>query len=161
MSLIPWKSKSSNGGSIERSADPLHRFRSEMENVFDRFFDSPMSPWSEPFGPGGWMPSLDMSETDTHVVVRAEVPGVDPKDIDISVSGNILTVSGEKKETTEQKGESWHHTERRFGSFRRSMQLPAYADAEKVSAEHAHGVLMIRLEKSQAAKPKRIEVKSK
>jgi HSP20 family protein len=161
MSLIPWKNKSADGGSMERVTDPLRRFRNEMDRVFDRFLESPWGLPSDPFGEGGWLPSLDMSETDKHVIIRAEMPGVDPKDINLTISGNVLTLSGEKKEVSQRKSESWHHTERSFGSFRRSMQLPTYVDAEKVSAEHAHGVLTIQLEKLQSATPKRIEVKSK
>ena len=108
----------------------------------------------------GHYPAIDVSETDTEVVVRAEVAGVDPRGIDVSLSGQTLTIGGEKKESTETQGENWYRSERRFGSFRRTLQLPAPVDTEKVSAEHKNGVLTVRLKKLQSALPKRIPVRS-
>jgi len=163
MNLIPWKGKRQNDDTTElMRTSPMSFFRSEMDRLFDRFFgDDRGLTRPDAFGDTGWVPSLDVSETDTEVSVRAEVPGVDPKDLDISVSGQMLTISGEKKESRESKGESYHQVERRFGSFRRSVQLPASIDTERVSAEHKDGVVMIRLQKRPGAVPKRIPVTSK
>jgi HSP20 family protein len=132
-----------------------------MDKAFDRFLREPFGGlngmWPEM---DQWGPTLDLSETDTHVIVKAEIPGVDPKAIDITLAGNLLTIAGKKEESSERKGESYFHSERRFGSFRRSIQLPAYVDSEKVSADHAHGVLTIQLEKQASATPKRVAVKT-
>ena len=160
MSLIPWKGKQpERDDSAEMS--PISNLRHEMDGLFDRFFGGARelaregaSPWAN------WMPSTDVSETDTEVVVRAEVAGVDPKGIDVSLSGQTLTIAGEKKESMETQSENCYRSERRFGSFRRSLQLPASVDTEKVSAEHKDGVLTIRLKKLQTAQPKRIPVRS-
>ena len=127
--------------------------------MFERFFRDPFSIVREPLTRfGDWAPSLDVVESDRQVTVKAEVPGVDLKDLDITISGNVLTLTGKKSDSTEQKGDSWYHSERRFGTFQRSIQLPSYVDIEKVSAEHSNGVLTIRLEKLASATPKRIPV---
>jgi len=160
MSLIPWKGKQRESDDSSELS-PIGSFRHEMDRLFDRFFGGAWDlaregsfPWNE------WMPSLDVSETDTEVVVRAEVAGVDPKGIEVSLSGQTLTIAGEKKESTETKSENHYRSERRFGSFRRSLQLPAAVDSEKVSAEHKNGVLTVRLKKLQSAQPKKIQVRS-
>ena len=115
----------------------------------------------EPFSQlGAWAPQLDISETDKEVTIRAEVAGVDPKDLDVSITGNVLTLSGEKKDETEERGENYFHSERTFGSFRRSVQLPASVDPDSVSADHCNGVLCIHLKKVAGAEPKKIPVKS-
>lgn len=162
MNLIPWRNKQNSESSEERELAPMLRhFRTEMDRVFSRFFSEPFGALAEVWPDlRGWGPSLDVSETDTHVVVKAELPGVDPKEVDVRIAGNVLTISGEKSESSERKGESFYHTERRFGSFRRTVPLPAYVDAEKVSAEHANGVLSIQLPKSASATPKRVPVKA-
>lgn len=159
MSLIPWKGKQRDDA-LDPGASPLGYFRSEMDRLFDRFLGDPWGLAREGLGMAGWAPSVDVSETDDEITVRAEVPGVDAKDIEISLTGQVLTISGEKKETTETKDESYYRSERRFGSFKRSLQLPAGIDAEKVTAEHRNGVLMIHLKKRESAVPKRIPVKA-
>jgi HSP20 family protein len=154
MSLIPWRNKRGDEAS---PLSAMNTLRSEMDRVFDRM----MGALDGPFGGfGSGFPSLDISETDTEVCVRAEVPGVDPKELDVTLSGQTLTLAGEKKESTEHKGENYYHAERRFGSFRRSVQLPAPVDPEKMSAEHKNGVVLIKLRKHQSATPKRISVKT-
>jgi HSP20 family protein len=132
-----------------------------MDQLFERFFGRTWDVMESGFGAmTAWAPSLDVSETDTEITVRAEVPGIDPKDLEITVSGQMLTLAGEKKETAEHRGENVYRSERRFGSFRRSVQLPTPVDTEKVTAEHKNGVLLIRLQKDQKAVAKRIPVKS-
>ena len=160
MTLVPWRGKRREDQLEETGlSSPIDYFRSEMDRLFDRFFGRETSmPF---FGGGpraGWAPSLDVSEDDTSVTVRAEVPGLDPKDLEITVSGQVLSLAGEKRETSESKGENYFHTERRFGSFRRSVQLPTPVDTDKVSAEHKNGVVIIVLHKQQSAVPKRIPV---
>ena len=136
---------------------PLGRFRDEMNDLFGRFLGD--------FGPmelsgGAWWPALDISEHDDKFTVGAELPGVESKDIDISVQGDVLTLSGEKKDTSEEKGEGYRYVERRYGSFHRSVQLPATVDPAKVDAHCKDGVLTIELAKSEQAKARKIEVKS-
>ncbi len=162
MNLIPWRNKQKENDEQDRSlVRGMDDVRSQMDRAFDRFFHEPFGGltglWPDM---NTWGPTLDLSETDKHVIVKAEIPGVDPKAIDITMAGNLLTISGKKEESSEQNGESYFHSERRFGSFRRSIQLPAYVDSEKVSADHANGVLTIQLEKLASATPKRVAVKT-
>ncbi|KPK78878.1 MAG: hypothetical protein AMJ81_14660 [Phycisphaerae bacterium SM23_33] len=139
------------------SGGPLYRLRDEMNDLFGRFFeDWPLAGTRQET----WWPALDIVEHDDAVVVKADLPGLKTEDIDISVQNNVLTISGEKKESKEEKGESYYHVERRFGSFHRDMTLPAGVDADKVQASYHDGVLTITLPKTEQAKPKRIQVKT-
>lgn len=159
MSLVPWRGK--RGGVDAEGSSPLGFFRSELDNLFDRFLGDPWG-WMTEGGSTreGWMPSLDVTETDTEVTIRAEVAGVDPKDLEVTLTGQTLTLSGEKKEFSEKKTENCHHSERRFGSFRRSVQLPATVDTEEMNAEHKNGILEIHLKKVVSAQPRRIPVQT-
>ena len=161
MSLVPWRGKRPESGWDEdRPESVLTRFRSEMDQLFERFFGRTWDVMEQGFSAmTAWAPSLDVSETDTDINIRAEVPGVDPKELEITVTGQMLTLAGEKKETTEHRDENVYRSERRFGSFRRSFQLPTPVDTEKITAEHKNGVILIQLKKQQSAVPKRIPVK--
>lgn len=162
MNLVPWKGKSRNKGNDDlfELAPPIARLRNEMERVFDRFFGAaPLewpADWPAVFGTG--VPALDIAETDDEVVVRVELPGVDAKDLDVTVTGDMLTLTGEKKSQTEQKGENYFHSERRFGSFRRTVRLPTGVDRDSVAASYANGVLTIRMKKQESAKAKKVKV---
>lgn len=157
-SLIPWRGK---GGTVESGlSSPIRYFRTEMDQLFDRFFNAPFGLATGRWSSELWMPSVDVMETDDEVFVRAEVPGVDPKELDITLSGQTLTLSGEKKSSSEKKGENFHCTERFFGSFRRSIELPTPVDGNQLQAEHKNGVVEIRMKKDQAVRPKRIPVLS-
>jgi len=103
---------------------------------------------------------MDVAETAEQVVVKAEVPGIDPKDINISLQGDVLTVKGEKKSEREEKKESYHLVERSYGAFSRSVALPAAVDADKVEAKYEKGVLTITCPKKETVKPKQIETKA-
>jgi HSP20 family protein len=160
MSLIPWKGKNKENGGTQTLA-PLGEFRSEMNRLFDSFFREPFGPTSESLGSlSAWAPSLDVAETDDEVTVRAEIPGVDPKDIDISVEGNRLAISGEKKETSEKKEQAFYQRETYYGRFSRQVELPQGVDPEKVDAEYKGGVLTVRLKKVPGAAAKKIPVKT-
>jgi len=158
MNLIPWRNKHME---TSRRPEPttLPSLRREIDDLFDRFL-------REPFGTGlsqmfgGWTAGLrtDLAESDDEVVVRAEMPGVDPKEVEISVTGNALTISGEKKEEHEDKRRNYHYVERQFGSFHRSVQLPAYVDPDKVDATFKNGVLTVTIAKKPDAKPRKIKV---
>lgn len=110
---------------------------------------------------GGWFPALNVHDEGASIVVEAEIPGVDAKDFEITVKGNLLTISGEKKESSEKKEKNYHYTERRFGSFQRIVELPAEVDSEKVAAEYEKGVLKITLAKTGKEQPRKISVSVK
>jgi len=135
----------------------VSQLRTEMDRLVDRFFDWGTSPATA--GKGQWVPSVDVSETRKKVIVKCEIPGMDPKDIDISVNGNRLTVRGERKHDHEEKGESFHRVERSYGAFYREVGLPAEVDSSKANATYKNGVLTVKLSKTKESSTKRIEVK--
>jgi HSP20 family protein len=160
MSLIPWRSRSADEPS--RLPATLGALRSDMDRLFDAFVREPFGALDWPLRTSGaWAPTVDLAESDTEYTVRAELPGLDPKDLDISVTDSEIVLSGEKKETVEKSEKGYYHTESRFGSFRRSIPLPGPIDSTKVEAEYKGGVLTVRLAKSPENAPKRIEVKVK
>ncbi len=108
---------------------------------------------------GEWMPALDVLETKDSLIVKAEVPGMEPKDIDISLSGDLLTIKGEKKQKTEEKKENFHRIETRYGAFSRSIRVPVSVDSNKIEASYDKGVLKITLPKKEGIKAKQIEIK--
>lgn len=132
----------------------FERMRKEMDRLWDSFFER--RPRTGDMGE--WYPSLDVAETKNDVVIKAEVPGMDPKDIDISLSNGVLTIKGEKKQEREEKEGDYHFTERSFGTFTRAIQLPAEVQSEKIEASYKNGVLKIILPKSEEAKRKQIKI---
>lgn len=130
--------------------------RKDMDKIWDRFFGE--WPSAEPFR-GEWAPSLDVSETKDDIVVKAELPGMDAKDIDISLANDVLTIRGEKKQEEEEKDENYHRVERSYGAFSRSVRLPRDVRSDKIKASHKNGVLRITLPKSEEAKSKEIKIK--
>ena len=162
MSLIPWKKKEN---ALQKNSDGANRvepFGSEWGRILDRFFEEPGSVWDRAFAPNeGWAPSLDVVDKEREISVSVELPGVDPKDFEISILGQTLVVTGQKKSEKEEKGKTFYRSERSYGSFRREIGLPEGVDPEKVNAEYANGVLTIRIEKQKAATPKRIAVATK
>lgn len=101
---------------------------------------------------------IDVIETAEMVIVNAEIPGIDPKEVDISITGNTLTIKGEKKVEKEEKEKQYHRIERNYGSFARIVEIPLLVDAEKVKAEYKNGVLKITIPKSEKIKPKQIHI---
>jgi HSP20 family protein len=162
MNIIPWRNKGE--AEVESTGVGVTPFRSGFDQLAERFFDEPWGLWPA-FGqatglqPAGFLPSLDVAEGDDEVVVQAELPGLDAEDIDIQVSDDVLTITGEKKARTEQRSKGTFHSERRYGRFRRSVRLPSRIDAGKVSAGYAKGVLTVRLPLAEEARPRRIAVK--
>lgn len=157
MTLIPWRDKNRE----EASRLPAAGFRSEMDRLFNSFFGESFGELGRPFGFAEWGPPLDVEETDKEILVRAEIPGVKAEELELSMSGNALVISGEKKESEEKKEKGYHYRERRFGSFRREVPLPSAVDPEKVEAEYKDGVLHVKLHKAQEALPKKITVKAR
>lgn len=141
----------------------LADMRRNMDRMMERFFEEPFFgstlAWSQRDG-GVWSLALDVAEDADNYIVKASVPGINPDDIEITLTDNVLTIKGETKAESESKDLNWHVRERRYGSFMRSITLPTSVDADRVEASNEHGVLTLRLPKSEAVKPKRIEVKS-
>lgn len=159
MARIPWKIKQKDGAQQE---NPLVALRTEMDRLFDSFVRDPWAALESRFGmERAWSPAVDVAETEDEVTIRAEVPGVEPANLDISLTGNQLVLSGEKKESAEKKEGGFYQSETRYGSFRRSVTLPETIDPNQVEADYANGVLTIRLKKSVKTPPKRIDVKVK
>jgi HSP20 family protein len=129
----------------------------EMDRLFDRFFESP---WAELPALGEWTPAIDLTEGKDAITVKAELPGVDPKDIAVSLEGDLLTIKGEKEQKKEEKDERQHRIERSWGSFMRSIRLPAAVDGSKVTAAFKNGVVTVTLPKAPGAKGTTIPVKA-
>jgi HSP20 family protein len=138
----------------KRNRNGLARLHSEMDDLFDSFFRG----LDRPFGGYKAWPAIDVAEEENAIVVRAEIPGCKPEDVDISVYGNTLTISGEKKHEEEKKEKGYYHVESSYGSFRRELTLPTEVDPEKVEAACKDGVLSITLPKAAAAKAVKIKV---
>lgn len=134
--------------------------REEMNRLLDGMFLRPFAaPTLLETGDGSaWIPAIDLSETDAEIQVRAELPGVAPQDVDVSVSGERLVISGEKKSAKETKGNGWVHRESACGAFSRTLTLPDSVDPAKVTAKCDNGVLVITLVKQPSSKAHKIPV---
>ena len=133
----------------------LASLRQEM----NRIFEDALPGWGGERGLGTWFPRGDIVEEDERYRAVAEVPGLAKEDISISLDGNVLTISGEKKRQEADEGADFHRVERRWGKFSRSFSLPAEVDADSVEATYSQGVLEVVLPKSAEAKPRRIAIK--
>ncbi|HQT75738.1 MAG: hypothetical protein B7Z80_00865 [Rhodospirillales bacterium 20-64-7] len=146
------------------SPDIWRSLRTEMDRLFDRvtagFGGGPFTPprffdfVSVP------SPAVDITEDETAFKLTAELPGLNEKDVEISVSGDTLTITGQKEQKREEKEKNYHLTERSYGEFRRSFYLPEAVDRDKIDAQFANGVLTLTMPKSAAAATKKIEVKT-
>lgn len=137
--------------------DELSSARREVDRVFDRFF-----------GQGGaqgmtvWAPAVDVRETNEELQVTAELPGLAPEDVNVTVENGVLTISGEKKQEVQEGKEdgNYYLYERHYGRFERSFSLPRTVNAEKVKARFDNGVLTIALPKAEAAKPRKVQIEA-
>jgi HSP20 family protein len=163
--LIPWN-WGKNGESLRRdSENPFAEFHKEMNRLFDNFSDNmfSLSPMRKSLPEiSAAYPKMDVSETDKEFKISAELPGMDEKDIDVSVSNEVLTIKGEKKAEKEEKKPNYYRMERSYGTFQRSIPLPIEVEKDKVQASFKKGVLNIILPKSEKAvkESKKIEIKS-
>jgi HSP20 family protein len=130
-------------------ATPSLRF---LDGFFDEFGLPEMADKKQ------WLPKVDVSETDDHLIVRAEVPGMDKKDINITMSDGILTIQGEKKQEKKEEKENYRFVERRYGSFSRSLRVPNGVNADKIEAGYKDGVLKVVIPKSESEKSRKIEI---
>lgn len=135
----------------------VQTFRNQMDRLFDNLFEDG---WKELPAVGDWSPSMDVSETKDAVIVKAEVPGMESTDIEVSMQENLLTIKGEKKEEKEEKNERYHRTERSYGMFTRTVQVPMSVDASAVTAAFKNGLLTVTLPKAPSAKAVPIAVKA-
>ena len=130
--------------------------------ALERFMNSPFGNVAGSKRTGGaWAPEVDVTETDASYVFKAEIPGVSPEDIKVSVTSNGLTLSGEKSEEEKKEGDNFVRTERRYGSFQRSFAFPAQVDADNVTADAKHGILTVIVNKAKPSKVNTVEVRSK
>jgi HSP20 family protein len=129
-----------------------------MDKLWDRF--SGETPFAKTFGET-WLPSVDISETKDNFVVKAELPGLEAKDVNVSISGDVLTIKGEKKTEEEEKDKHYHCVERYSGSFQRVFQLPSGVKTDMIEATFDKGVLRVTLPKVEEARKKEIDIKVK
>jgi HSP20 family protein len=135
-----------------REVDTL---QTEVNRVFDTFFGGGRSGLA---GSRRWVPAMDLAETEDHLVLRADLPGLDKDDVKIEIKDGVLTVSGERKSEEEKRGEGYHRVERAYGSFSRSLSLPRGVDAGQVEADFDNGVLEVRIPKPAERKPHRVQI---
>ncbi len=137
-------------------ARELSSLQNEMNRLFSTFFDAPTA------GNGGsarrWVPAMDLVETEEHFVLRADLPGVDEKDVTIELENNVLTLAGERRTEHEEKREGYYRVERATGSFSRALTLPEGIDPDAVQADFDNGVLEIRVPKPAQAKPRKVRI---
>ncbi len=150
--LIPWRRKTHDEPAVRY---PLAGLRHELDTLFERFM---RGAWD--LTDLGAMPRMDLEETDKALRIKLEIPGVDPADVEISVTGNLLTVRGESREEKEERGATFHRQERRAGVFERSVSLPSTVNPDKADAQFRNGLLTITLEKHPGAQAKRIKVRT-
>ena len=131
-----------------------------LQDRMNRLFDDAGRPWrtDEPAATTSWSPSVDIFETEGEIVVKAELPGMDRKDIQLNLENNVLSLRGERKFQKETKDDNYHRIERSYGVFSRSFSIPATVDEERIRADYKDGVLKIVLPKKDQAKPKQIKI---
>jgi HSP20 family protein len=155
--LIPWKKNDENALALRRrELDPFAQFRREMDNMFEGM----LGDWTGPMNLldrnlGNWMPRIDVRETAKEIRVTAELPGMEEKDLEVSLLDRALTIKGEKSEEHEEEKGDVHRSERQYGMFQRTIPLPSEVDAEKVNARFKKGVLKITLPKTKEAQSNR------
>lgn len=136
-------------------AEGLLSLHQEINRMFDDFFRGfDLAPWGDS-GSGGFLPAVDITETDREVTVKAELPGMDEKDVSVEVDDNTLTIRGERKDEHEEKNRRWHCRESYYGSFHRVLPLPGGVDGEKAKARFKKGVLTVTMPKLPEEKSNR------
>lgn len=162
--ILPLKRRGNTMPVRRESESPVVAIQNEMNRKFDQFFDDPFTlmPMRTLKSVAEFMPRVDISETENTMLVTAELPGMEEKDIQISLEDDALVISGEKKTDVEDKGKSFHRIERTYGSFQRVVPLVSEVQAEKVEAVFKNGVLTVSLPKTPAAvkQSHKIEIKS-
>lgn len=163
--LLPWRRKREDTALSRESTNPIVELHRRMDELFNDFFEGfgltrwPFSERGERFA---LTPSVDVSETDDEITVSADLPGMDEKDIEVTLDNDVLVLRGEKKREHEEKKRNYHLVERAYGEFYRRIPLPADIDAEKVKARFSKGVLTVSIPKKPEARSrgKKIEIAS-
>jgi HSP20 family protein len=146
--MVPFGKKGAPARREEEN--PFAMLRREMDSLFDNFFRGfDVGPFEGRIGT--FIPRIDITENDKEIRISAELPGIDEKDIDLSINKEMLTIKGEKKEKKEDKGKDYYRMERSYGSFSRSIPLPAEVDTDKIEAKFKKGVLDVTLPKTAKA----------
>ena len=153
MALIRWEPRS-------RQLDPFRNLREEVDRIFDDFFRSWSRPWSGWLEPtrAGFVPSVDLKETDEEFIITAEVPGVSKDELDVTITEDSVTLRGERREEKEHKEGDYHYRETSYGSFQRVIPLPGEVVADKAKAKLKDGVLTLVLPKAQPARSKGVQI---
>jgi len=137
----------------------LVSLQERMNRMFDESYRTRTTGTEDEWALGGsWAPAVDIYEHEGNIVLTAELPGVDPKNVDVRVENNVLTLRGERRWSDEVKRESYHRVERSYGTFTRSFTLPNVVDTEKIKADFRDGMLKLVLPKREEAKPKQISI---
>jgi HSP20 family protein len=151
-------------GIIRRTPrDPMLDLLYNLERRMGKIFNEPLvfTDWAVPELAGtAWVPAVDIFEEPEHIRIVAEIPGVKPEDLKISVDGNVLTIQGTKEQVAEEEAEKVHRYERSYGAFERSFTLPATVDTGAIKATHEHGLLTLLLPKLEKAKAREIKVEA-
>jgi len=139
--------------------DPFREL-SMLQDRMNRLFEDAGRGWKfdEPAATTSWSPAVDIFETDGSIIVQAELPGVDRKDITLSLENNVLSLKGERRFEKETNQENYHRIERSYGAFSRSFSIPAIVDDQKIKADYKDGILKIELPKKEQLKPKQIKI---
>lgn len=161
--LTPW-SGHRHGASRSMTGLPVENFYRGFDKLFENFFhDFGISPEGRNGGEGGALvPSIDVAETEKAFEVKAELPGVEQKDVEVTIADDVLTIKGEKKSEEKEEGKNFYRSERSYGSFARAISLPPSVNEDKISAAFKNGVLTVTLPKSAEAKKatKKVSVKA-
>lgn len=160
--LIPWDSNKGSDVAKREEDNPVFSLQRDVNRIFEDFwkrFDQPFAAFRH-WAPDG--PRTDVAETQSALEISIELPGIDQKEVDVSLTNNTLTIKGEKRSNREENNRGYHLSERSYGSFYRSIPLPAGVDTDKASAEFKNGVLIVTLPKTQEAlsQVKKIAVKA-
>ncbi len=141
---------------------PFYSLQKEMNSLFDNFFRGfDVAPRGFAVQMAGFTPSVDVKENDKEFIIKAELPGVEEKDIDVTVTNDVVTIKGEKKEEKEEKDKNYYYMERSYGSFCRVIPLEADIEAGKTEAKFKNGILDIKIPKNQSTKAKGTKVSIK
>jgi HSP20 family protein len=143
MSMIRWE-----------PFDEMMSIRESMDRLFEDFF----SRRPRQAGPLVWQPAVEISETETEIIVKAELPGIDPKNVEVNVTGDVLTIKGEAKAEQEDKRRNYYRRELRYGSFQRMIALPIEVKGDETKATFRHGILEIKVPKAERVRPKAVKV---
>jgi len=136
----------------------LGTIQNEMNRLFNTFFESPAGHGNGQQAMRRWVPAMDLVETDGEYVLRADLPGMTEKDVNIELDERVLTISGERKAEHEERKEGYYRIERSSGSFSRSLTLPEGVDASAIKASFDHGVLEVRVPKPEVKKPQKVSI---